>query len=120
LKPSFNKSGENSFPAPKQAFRSSRSRRRQQQGRVMASIISASLPSPAAGRDRQSGPLAEFRSFWRQFFTRAFNPYRPELHYMRGPGPACRAKQMALSPAVQSMVAEIRAAKARGKARQAS
>src|SRR6516162_577741 len=22
----------------------------------------------------------------------AFNPYRPELHYMRGPGPACRAK----------------------------
>lgn len=22
----------------------------------------------------------------------AFNPYRPELYYMRGPGPACRAK----------------------------
>jgi hypothetical protein len=78
----------------------------------MASIISASLPTPAAVRDGQSGLLAEFRSFWRQFFTRAFNPYRPELHYMRGPGPACRAKQMALSPAVQSMVAEIRAAKA--------
>jgi hypothetical protein len=86
----------------------------------MASIISASLPSPAAGRDQHSGPLAEFRSFWRQFFTRAFDPYRPELHYMRGPGPACRAKQMALSPAVQSMVAEIRASKALGKARQAS
>jgi hypothetical protein len=50
--------------------------------------------------------------FWRQFFLRAFDPYRPELHYMRGPGPACRAKQQALSPAVQSMVAEIRAAKA--------
>ncbi|MEO6840915.1 MAG: hypothetical protein ABI192_09120 [Bradyrhizobium sp.] len=80
----------------------------------MASILSASLPGSAAGRDSQSGPLAEFRSFWRQFFTRAFNPYRPELHYMRGPGPACRARQMALSPAVQSMVAEIRAAKARG------
>jgi hypothetical protein len=31
---------------------------------------------------------------------------------MRGPGPACRAKQLALSPAVQSMVVEIRAAKA--------
>ena len=27
------------------------------------------------------------------FFARIFNPYRPELHYMRGPGPACRAKQ---------------------------
>jgi hypothetical protein len=64
--------------------------------------------------------LAEFRSFWRQFFTRAFHPYRPELHYMRGPGPACRAKQVALSPAVQSMVAEIRAAKALGKAHRAS
>ena len=79
----------------------------------MATITSASLPRSAAGRDQQSGATAEFRSFWRQFFTRAFNPYRPELHYMRGPGPACRAKQMALSPAVQSMVAEIRAAKAR-------
>ena len=22
-----------------------------------------------------------------------FNPYRPELHYMRGPGPKCRARQ---------------------------
>jgi hypothetical protein len=25
-------------------------------------------------------------------FRDAFNPYRPELYYMRGPGPACRAK----------------------------
>jgi hypothetical protein len=39
---------------------------------------------------------------------------------MRGPGPACRAKQMALSPAVRSMVADIRAAKALSKARQTS
>jgi hypothetical protein len=78
----------------------------------MATIISASLPAPAAGRDRQNKPFAEIRSFWRQFFVRAFDPYRPELHYMRGPGPACRAKQMVLSPAVQSMVAEIRTAKA--------
>lgn len=23
------------------------------------------------------------------------NPYRPELHYMRGPGPKCRARQQA-------------------------
>ena len=29
----------------------------------------------------------------REILTRIFNPYRPELHYMRGPGPACRAKQ---------------------------
>jgi hypothetical protein len=25
-------------------------------------------------------------------FSDAFNAYRPELYYMRGPGPACRAK----------------------------
>ena len=78
----------------------------------MATIISASLSSPAARCDEQNKPFPEIRSFWRQFFARAFDPYRPELHYMRGPGPACRAKQTALSPAVQSMVAEIRAAKA--------
>ena len=61
----------------------------------MATITSASLPSPAARHDGQAGVFAEIRDFWRQFFARAFDPYRPELHYMRGPGPACRAKQMA-------------------------
>ena len=25
--------------------------------------------------------------------ARLFDPYRPELHYMRGPGPKCREKQ---------------------------
>jgi hypothetical protein len=29
----------------------------------------------------------------RRTFGDAFNPYRPELYYMRGPGPACRAKR---------------------------
>ena len=58
----------------------------------MATINSASLSSPAARRDGQAGILAEIRDFWRQFFVRAFDPYRPELHYMRGPGPAWRAK----------------------------
>jgi hypothetical protein len=80
----------------------------------MASTVSASLSSPASGRDGRDKPYPAIRSFWRQFFARAFDPYRPELHYMRGPGPACRAKQAVLSPAVQSMVAEIRAAKALG------
>jgi hypothetical protein len=27
-------------------------------------------------------------------FGDAFNAYRPELYYMRGPGPACRAKAL--------------------------
>jgi hypothetical protein len=75
----------------------------------MATITSASVSHPAAGRDGLVRLSAEFRAFWRQFVAKAFNPYRPELHYMRGPGPAWRAKHMAVSPAVQSMVVEIRA-----------
>jgi hypothetical protein len=55
----------------------------------MATIASPSITAPPPGHDR---PLDGFRAFWRQFFARAFNPYRPELHYMRGPGPAWRAK----------------------------
>ena len=59
----------------------------------MASIASTSSPAPT-GHIRVEKPLAEFRAFWRTFFARAFNPYRPELHYMRGPGPAWRAKHL--------------------------
>jgi hypothetical protein len=32
-----------------------------------------------------------------QTFARAFDPYRPELHYMRGPGPRWHAKRAALA-----------------------
>ena len=62
----------------------------------MATIASTSATAPATGHIRVE-PLAEFRAFWRQFVARAFNPYRPELHYMRGPGPAWRAKHIAHS-----------------------
>jgi len=51
---------------------------------------SSSLPDSDAA---PSGLLQEIRQFWRQFFVAAFDPYRPELHYMRGPGPACAAKR---------------------------
>jgi hypothetical protein len=60
----------------------------------MAIIDSASLPTPADRRDGHS-PFAGIRAFFSAFFAKAFDPYRPELHYMRGPGPACRAKQAA-------------------------
>jgi hypothetical protein len=63
----------------------------------MTTITSDSLSSTAIRRGGRSNPVAEFRSFWRQFFARTFDPYRPELHYMRGPGPAWRAKHMAPS-----------------------
>jgi hypothetical protein len=29
---------------------------------------------------------------WRRLTASLFDPYRPELHYMRGPGPKWRAK----------------------------
>jgi hypothetical protein len=63
----------------------------------MTSITSGSLSSPADRRDGHSRPFAEIRAFWHHFVAKAFNPYRPELHYMRGPGPAWRAKQIAAS-----------------------
>jgi hypothetical protein len=72
-----------------------RSRERKWQGRVMAVITSEPHLAPADRRVRKPGPLADIRAFWHQFFNRAFDPYRPELHYMRGPGPAWRAKQVA-------------------------
>jgi hypothetical protein len=60
-------------------------------------LSSDTLPSPADRDDGRSGAFAEFKGYWRQFYDRAFDPYRPELHYMRGPGPAWRAKQVASS-----------------------
>jgi len=61
----------------------------------MASITSGTFSSPSRDREGRTNRFAEIRSLFRQFFERAFDPYRPELHYMRGPGPACRAKQAA-------------------------
>jgi hypothetical protein len=58
----------------------------------MATIGLASLHAPANAYAGLAKSLAELRAFWRRFIALAFNPYRPELHYMRGPGPAWRAK----------------------------
>jgi hypothetical protein len=35
---------------------------------------------------------ADFAALLNEFAKRAFDPYRPELHYMRGPGPKWHAK----------------------------
>jgi hypothetical protein len=117
LKPSFNKSGQSCPQAQRKALITRQKTASEKKGRVMATITSASLSHTADNHDGRSTLFAEFRGFWRQFFARAFNPYRPELHYMRGPGPAWRAKHMAVSPAVQTMVAEIRAARVHRPAR---
>ncbi len=56
----------------------------------MALVETTSISAPA--ETGHSGLLASVKAFWSRFFTTAFHPYRPELHYMRGPGPAWRAK----------------------------
>lgn len=42
-----------------------------------------------------SSPATEFRIVvqrWQKQMARLFDPYRPELHYMRGAGPKWRVK----------------------------
>jgi hypothetical protein len=60
----------------------------------MATIASSSTSPAAASRVSQPGLVSEIREFWHQFIVAAFHPYRPEQHYMRGPGPAWRAKHV--------------------------
>ena len=38
---------------------------------------------------------------WHGHINRLIHPYRPEIHYMRGPGPRCRAKYRA-EPSIDS------------------
>jgi alkanesulfonate monooxygenase SsuD/methylene tetrahydromethanopterin reductase-like flavin-dependent oxidoreductase (luciferase family) len=45
-----------------------------------------------AARDKRLGMLAEFAELVHDLLRGAFDPYRPELHYMRGPGPKWHAK----------------------------
>jgi hypothetical protein len=45
-------------------------------------------------RNTESRPVPglELTSLWRGLMRDLFDSYRPERHYMRGPGPAYRAK----------------------------
>jgi hypothetical protein len=58
-------------------------------GLTASSHQSIHAASPEA---RTGGLLDGIATFWRQFVVAAFDPYRPEQHYMRGPGPAWHAK----------------------------
>ena len=65
-------------------------------GRAILAIsgsAAALLPQPFAGFG------SVLAGFWRELTRHLFNDYRPELHYMRGPGPAWRAKHGQLRPA---------------------
>ena len=58
-------------------------------GRAILAISGSAvalLPRPFAGLGHVLG------QFFRDLTRDALRPYRPELHYMRGPGPAYRAK----------------------------
>lgn len=60
---------------------------------------STSIPTGSAeGAERASVAAVWIRkiaAFGHAFLQAAFNSYRPEQHYMRGPGPACAAKRRA-------------------------
>ena len=46
------------------------------------------------GNDSKSTALgAAIAALWRSLVNDLFGAYRPERHYMRGPGPKCRAKR---------------------------
>ena len=45
-----------------------------------------------AARDKAKGVLADFGNLVHDLIRTLFDPYRPEQHYMRGPGPKWHAK----------------------------
>jgi hypothetical protein len=60
----------------------------------MAQATFATLPNALGpSRVRRPSPrLGKAMSELRKAFKGLFDPYRPELHYMRGPGPKWREK----------------------------
>ena len=55
-------------------------------GRAIAAISGIALPHALVRID------AVIADFFRSIFREVTDPYRPELHYMRGPGPKWREK----------------------------
>jgi hypothetical protein len=58
----------------------------------MGRAILAISGSAVALLPRPFTAMSHFAGFWRELTRDVIRPYRPELHYMRGPGPAWRAK----------------------------
>jgi hypothetical protein len=56
--------------------------------RVIAIVHRQAAPRHAA----PSRVAQDVRRWWRTLVTRLLDPYRPERHYMRGPGPKWREK----------------------------
>jgi hypothetical protein len=66
----------------------------------MASASKA-IAMSAAGSRKGPGVLADLGDLIRTIKT-LFDPYRPELHYMRGPGPKWHAKHDPVSGSAEA------------------
>jgi hypothetical protein len=63
---------------------------------------------------KNPGLVADIAEFFRDLANALFDSYRPELHYMRGPGPKWHAKHSRAAKAVVAPVLiSTRAAEAR-------
>jgi hypothetical protein len=58
-------------------------------------MIATAALRPTTGTTR--GLRASLAATWRTLAHNLFDAYRPERHYMRGPGPKWHAKHAALS-----------------------
>jgi hypothetical protein len=57
-----------------------------------ATIVLFQPSKPAADLVLSATGLATMVEIWRRSTKRIFDPYRPELNYMRGPGPKWHEK----------------------------
>jgi hypothetical protein len=58
----------------------------------MSTIMTSFVCSVLLAKQAPSFGVNRSRWRWRRLTASLLDPYRPELHYMRGPGPKWRAK----------------------------
>jgi hypothetical protein len=61
-------------------------------GRAIAAILGSAEPAHWIFSRPLDGCGRTIAAFWQELTRDAVSSYRPEKHYMRGPGPACQAK----------------------------
>jgi len=64
----------------------------------MSHATSIQVRAPVAAVNVADSPATfpKIARLWRELHNRAFDHYRPELHYMRGPGPKWRERHSRL------------------------
>jgi hypothetical protein len=85
---------------------------RDQDGANGEPVMTESRPEGVTGKITRSsaahrmapGMLADLSEVGRDLARSLFDPYRPELHYMRGPGPKWHAKHDRSSPRIMRLV----------------